>query len=169
MKKAQMGLMEYIILTFFIVLIIIVMVFFLIGYQITQSSLQKGETSVDRALSLTKQVYYSPLFVKSGGVFDDSKLTSLKTMGNVCPKLEEMFGDDWFFELTVLNEDNEVIPCEQSTYPFCNYWSFCQQQDRNFIVYDLPVNVHRSIGMILSDSILQRTDIGLLRVGVYVK
>jgi len=166
--KAQMGLMEYIVMTFFIILVIVVIIFFLMGFQISQFTLEKKGSAVDRALSLTKQVSSSPLFVKSEGVFDDGKLTSLKTMGNICPQLEGLFGQDWFFEVTVLEDSDVITPCTQSSYPDCNHWSFCTK-DQNSIAFDLPVNVYRNIGKIVSTGVLPRTDIALLKVGIYVE
>ena len=166
--KGQMGLMEYIILTFFIFIVIIVLIFFLLGFQITQFSLEKKGSSVDRAFSLAKQFSSSPLLTKEEGVFDDGKLTSLTTLGNVCPTLEKFFGKDWFFELTVLDGTGFTTPCNQNTYPNCNSWSFCTQ-NKNSISFDLPVNIYRNVGSVVSTGVLPRTDIGLVKVGVYVQ
>jgi len=159
--------MEYIVLTFFIFVVIIVLIFFLFGFQITQLGSEKRKGFSDRALELTKQISASPLFVKEEGVFDDGKLTSLTTIGNTCEKLEKILGKDWFFEVRVLGTD-VLTPCSQETFLDCNYWSFCTQ-DKNSIAFDLPVNVYRNIGTIVSTGVLPRTDIGLLKVGIYVQ
>ncbi|MBL7160866.1 MAG: hypothetical protein ISS93_03395 [Candidatus Aenigmarchaeota archaeon] len=164
--KAQMGIMEYIIMTFFMVVVIIVIIFFLIGFQVGQFTLQKHGSETDRALALSKQIVSSPLFVKEESVFDDGKLTSLTTLGNICPELEAMFGNDWFFEITVL-DSQPIVPCTRNSYPNCNYWAFCVQ-DENSISFDFPVNIHRSIGFSDSTGIFSRTDIGIIKAGIYV-
>jgi len=88
--KAQMGMMEYIMLTFFIMVIVVVLIFFLGGWQVTQIELQKSRARSDKALALLKEVSSSSLFVKSDGVFDDTKLTAW--LGRSCSELEEIFG-----------------------------------------------------------------------------
>jgi hypothetical protein len=165
--KAQMGMMEYIVLAFFIFAVITVLIFFLIGFQIGQFSVEKHGSRVDRALSLTKRVSSSQLFVKEDGVFDDGKLMSLKNIPDICRHLESFFGREWFFEVTVLDGSGTVSECTQSNYPACNYWSFCSKGMNN-ISFDLPVNVYRNIGTVFSETIFPRTDIGLLKVGIYV-
>lgn len=165
----QSEIMEYIVLTFFILIVVIVLMFFLIGYQVGQLSLKKHGNQAERALTLTKQISSSPLFVREDGVFDDGKLTALKMLSGSCEELEKFFGKDWFFEVTVFDEDYQsgsIKECGQ--YPECNYWSFCKQ-DLNTLAFDIPVSVHRVSGIVLQDSIIPRTDIGLLKVGVYVQ
>jgi len=160
-------LMEYIIMTFFIFIVIIVLIFFLIGYQITQFSLEQRKGAIDRTLSILKQVSVSPLLVKEEGVFDDAKLTALAILGsNGCESLRRLLGEDWFFEVRVLDSSNTINQCDASNYPSCNYWSFCQE-NRNFTAFDLPVNVYRNTGIIVPTGILPRIDIAILKVGVY--
>jgi len=109
------------------------------------------------------------LFVKENGVFDDAKLTALNySVANVCNDLEDIFGNDWFFEVQVLDGTDIITPCTQTSYPNCNYWSFCAVSGNN-IAFDLPVNVYRNTRTSLETDILGGTDLALLKVGVYVK
>ena len=151
----------------FVVIVIVVLFFFLSGFQITQFDAQKKKGAIDRALFLTKAISSSPLFAKEDSVFDDGKLTALATMGNACQDLEKFFGKEWFLELSILDGTDVISPCNSNTYPDCNYWSFCTK-NQNSVSFDLPVNVYRNIGTILSTGILPRTDIAVLKVGVYV-
>ena len=151
-----MGLMEYIILTFFIFIIVVVLIFFLVGFQITQFSLEKKGGELDRALFLAKTVSASPLFTKESGILDDSKLASLGP--NACQDMEKTFGRNWYFEITVI--DSPEVACNQLNYPNCNSWSFCSRPG-NSIAFDLPINIYRSVS--------GRTDIGILKAGVYVE
>jgi hypothetical protein len=167
--KGQMGLMEYVVLTFFILIIIIVLVFFLSGWQITQFGLEKKKSEGDRSLTLLKNAMNSQFFNKEPSVIDDGKLTSLTSMGTgACKNLWELFGDDWFFEVRVIDGTGMTTPCDWNNYPDCNYWSFCEDS-RNNLSYVMPVSIYRNIGLIVSDTALGRTDIGTLKVGVYTE
>ncbi|MBI4021127.1 MAG: hypothetical protein HY369_02705 [Candidatus Aenigmarchaeota archaeon] len=165
--KGQLGLMEYIFTAFFLIIIVIALLFFLTGFQITQSVGEKNQGSIDRALLLLKQVSSSPLFVKEQGVLDDAKLTAWLA-SDTCDQLEELFGPDWFLEVTVLDGTGVVVPCSQATYPQCNHWSLCTQE-ANALAFDLPVNVYRNVNTILTKDVIPATDLGILKVGVYVE
>ncbi len=139
--KGQMGMMEYIMLTFFIMVIVIVLIFFLGGWQMTQVEMEKIRGRSDKALALMKEVSASPLLVRSNQVFDDTKL--MVTLERECSELEDIFGADIFFEVTVIGCN---VTCNSTEdYPGCCSWSFCKKEGRT-TAYDLPVNVYRKLG-----------------------
>jgi len=163
--RGQTGLMEYIIMTFFIVIVIVVLIFFLTGFQISQFSSQKYQNTMDHALFLMKQTSSSPIFVKEEGVFDDAKLTALASLPNLCGELRDRFGGEWFFEVRVLDNSDDVL-CTADSYPECNLWSFCTTE-KTFIAYDIPVNVYMNTKTKLETDVLPGNDLALLKVGVY--
>lgn len=164
--RGQLGLMEYVILTFFIVVVIIVLIFFLFGFQVTQLNADQRKGEVSRTLQLAKQIVSSPILVKDEGVFDDGKLTALTMLGDTCSALEDHYGADLFIEVTIFGETDALTPCTQGSYPFCNYWSFCKREDAS-LAFDFPVNIYRNIGSVGPTGVLPRTDIGLVTVGIY--
>lgn len=159
-----MGLMEYVLLTFFILIIIIVLIFFLVGFQITQIAAEKKESSADRALSILRHLSTSPLFVKEDGMLDDAKLTSLKQQ-DVCQELSRQFGENVFIEISVLDGEPQT-PCSQSIYPQCNYWAFCRQE-KSSVFFDLPINIYRNRGIVMSNGVLPQIGIGRAVAGIY--
>jgi len=161
-----MGMMEYIMLTFFIMVIVVVLIFFLGGWQVTQIELQKSRARSDKALALLKEVSSSSLFVKSDGVFDDTKLTAW--LGRSCSELEEIFGKDIFFEIDVIGCNESCAPEEYNT--SCCNWSYCIREGRT-TAYDLPVNVYRKLGHLGElenrKGLFGTVDLASLKAGVY--
>lgn len=154
-------------MTFFVLVVIIGLIIFLSYWQVTQLGVEQTRTEMDRALFLTKHFLNSQQFVKKDSMFDDGKLTALFSLPNACEELQKVFGLDWFAEIRVLDGSDTEIPCTWSEYPDCNYWSFCVE-DKSNISYVVPTNIYRRIGYILTTGVLGRTDIGTLKVGVYV-
>ncbi len=165
-KKSQAQIMEYIVMIFFVMVIIVVIIIFLSGWHFAQLKAEETKDASSRVLFLTKHLSHSPLLVKDDYMFDDGKLTALKSLGpELCGELEKIFGYDWYIEITVL-DGKPKTECTWSNYPDCNYWEFCTKNEKN-VTYDLPVNVYRRIGYTLSTGVFSRVDIGFIRVGVY--
>lgn len=167
-RKGQMGIMEYILMTFFIMVVIVIIIVFLTGWQVSQLRVEEHTTRQLQTLSALKNVLSSEFLVKDKNVFDDSKLQGMMSLpeNEKCPTIEGLFGPDVFFEITVLGE--EQVPCTRSIYdPNCNYWSFCKKPQGAFEALVIPVNVYRKFGTVLQDNIIPRTDLGILKVGIY--
>jgi len=164
--KGQMELMEYLFLTVFVILIIIVLMFFITGWQVTQSGIERTKEVSDEVTFLMKKFSTMDYFVKEDGVFDDAKLTVLSSMENVCEELRPILGSNWFATITVFDESGSIKVCTESNYPDCNHWSFCKKENRDFVSRKLPVNIYRNTNRI-GDSIFAKNDIGVLEVGFY--
>jgi len=164
--SGQASILEYALMTFFVLVVIIGLIIFLSYWQITQLGIEETKTRTDRVLFLTKHFLNSQQFVKRDSMFDDGKLTALVSLPNACEELQKVFGLDWFAEIRVL-DGSATKECTWTNYPDCNSWSFCVESKRN-ISYVVPTNIYRRIGYILTTGILGRTDTGTLEVGVYV-
>ena len=153
--KGQAHIMEYVLLTFFILLILVLLMFFVTGWQITSTQFQAGETLDDEAMFLLRAFSGSPVLNRAsfgeGSMLEDSKLTVL-----TCQDLESMFGEGWFAKVEVLDDS---VECNEGNYPLCGSWKFCERPG-DFRGLDVPVNVYRK-----TDG---RVDIAILTVGVYV-
>lgn len=159
----QMGIMEYMMMTLFVMVIIVMLVFFFSGWQISQVQVQESKAKSERVLSAMKNVLYSPLLAREDSMFDDAKLSALQSR---CGKLQDFFGADLFIEVTVFQGQGE-IPCDPYRYDInCNYWSICKR-DAPHSALVMPVNVYRNMGNVLSSGMLGRTDLGVLKVGIY--
>jgi hypothetical protein len=160
--KAQTSMMEYLLLSFFILMVIIAMIFFLTFFQLSQLEMEKQSMNDQRLDSLLKRFMNSPVFVKQNSVFDDSKLMAIWSLqkSGICNDLSGLFGDDWFIELEVLNQHpgENIGECNAMNYPDCGYWSICAHPGIS-ISKVIPVNIYRKAQ--------ERTDLGLLKVGVY--
>ncbi len=168
--KGQYSVLEYVFLSLFIIAIIIGLMFFLTIWSSIQFGAESMKTEWDRALWLGQYVQNIPLLVKETGMFDDGKLTALASMGpsKACEYLESLAGPDFFMELRILDGNETQINCTWQNYPDCNYWEFCKntgKKKKKF--YTLPVNVYRRIGFKLQETTTGRTDIGILKAGVY--
>jgi len=158
-KKAQASIMEYILLTFFILLIIVALMFFLSWWQFSQIGMEEHKLRVEKTLFLAKYVSNSPYFVKENSIFDDAKLTAVKSLGSdICRDFEEVFGYNWFIRVRVFDDEAE-IPCSWGNYPDCNVWDFCTKNQKN-ISRIIPVNIYRKI--------LEENGIGIMEVGIYL-
>lgn len=168
-RKAQMGMLEYIMLTLIIMAIIIVLVFFLTTWQVTQLSQEKSRTITTQALSLTKLVSNSQYFVKSDSMFDDAKLTALAA-GDYCRELEPILGKGWFIEVNITGSSGQINSreCSIGNYPDCGHWVFdCPGVGDDFDAFVLPVNIYRNTGRVMESGILPTVDVGTLTAGVY--
>lgn len=159
MFRAQANLLEYLLLTFFIILIIMGVVFLLTHFQIMQIQIQGQSESQDHTFSLMSSFLSSPYLVKEKSMFDDSKLTAIKSLGGqMCIDLEKIYGRNWYIKINVLGQNQS---CTWSNYPNCGYWSLCYPatEPREKTSYIIPINVHRRI--------TGTTDIASLEVGTY--
>jgi hypothetical protein len=155
LTKGQAHIMEYILVGFFILIVIFLIVFFLMGWQIGTTKSRQSLLREQKASFLLKAFSNSPYLNKEGfsegGMLEDSKLTVLE-----CSDLEGLFGEDVFAEVRVLDS---VAECTQESYPGCGVWTFCKGEERNFIAYDTPVNIYRTL--------TRDVEIGILTVGFY--
>lgn len=152
--------MEYLFLSLFVLLVIISLIFFLSWWQLSQFGLEEQRLKNDRLLALLRGFTHSPLLVKGDSLFDDSRLLAVQLLGDdACGELEALFGRDWFMEIEVINRPGCAGQCRQSNYGCCNYWSLCTQGDRPNVSRSIPVNVYRKAE--------DRTDLAVLKVGVY--
>jgi hypothetical protein len=160
MNKGQSGIMEYLLLSFFVVFAILIVIFFLTWWQVSQLDLEKQTIKSNRAVSLLEKSASSQLMVARDSVFDDSKLMALQSLGaRGCSLLHGQLGQEWFIAVQVLNpRPGCESGCDASSYPCCARWEICGTGKPN-ITRVLPVNVFRKAE--------ERTDLGLLTVGVY--
>jgi hypothetical protein len=152
--KGQAQLMEYVLLSFFILLVIVVITLFLTGWQITTTGSEQRKVLYDRAEFLLRAFTNSPYInrntYKEGSMMEDSKLTSV-----TCGDLEKLYGSGWFAEVESLEFSDE---CSGENYPLCGKWSYCKREG-NAITFEIPVNIYRKT--------TREIDIGFLRVGLY--
>jgi hypothetical protein len=159
MVRGQVSIMEYVLMTFFIIVIILGLLFFLSWWQFTQIGMQEHKTRMERVFMTARYMSNSPYFVKENSFFDDAKLTAAKSLGSsVCKDFESLFGYDCFIKVRVFDGDLE-IPCTWGNYPDCNSWEFCTKNQRN-ISRILPVNIYRKIS--------ESNGVGTMEVGVYI-
>ena len=154
MKKGQAQIMEYILLSFFVVLIIVIATLLLTAWQITSVQSEQNKVFYDRAEFLLRAFTNSPYInkntFKEGSMMEDSKLTAI-----TCEDLESLYGGGWFAEIESLEFKNE---CDDENYPLCGKWSYCKTDDPA-VIFELPVNIYRKT--------TGEVDIGLLKVGLY--
>lgn len=155
-RKAQHSIMEYILLTFFIMVVIIAIIFFLTGWQVSQFELEQEKTKIDRAFWLTKSFLTSQYFVKDNSMFDSMKLSAAL---DSCEELEKIFGYEWFAEVNLLG-GTDALCTETDT--DCNQWKFCEKT-KNYTAYIIPVNIYK----VMDNDMRGRVYIGTLKVGVY--
>jgi hypothetical protein len=154
--KGQQGIMEYVMLTFFVLVIIVALLFFLSWWQASQLGLESRANAVHMTYSVLGQLINDPAVARGSSVLDDSKLSALQNMG--CDELEVVFGRGWYANVTLFEGDARVV-CGEN-YPDCNYWSLCPENygDRcTRISYIVPVNIYRK----MSESV----SVGILEVG----
>ncbi|HDD72471.1 MAG TPA: hypothetical protein ENG00_00090 [Candidatus Aenigmarchaeota archaeon] len=159
--KSQAGLMEYLLMTFFIVVVIVAIVLFLGWWSVMEMNLEQKKIIDERAFFLLKYSGNSPYFTREGWVLDDAKLNAVKALGeNFCEKLRGVFGSGWFLEVRILDENPEV-DCTYTNYPDCNHWVLCEPKSsgKEGYIYTIPVNVYRNV--------FRRYDIAILTSGVY--
>ena len=155
MMKGQVHLMEYVLLSFFAVLMIVVITFFLTNWQINTTSSEQREMEYARAEFLLRSFANSPYInkntFKEGSMLEDSKLTSI-----TCEELQSLYGAGWYAEVESLDFKD---PCDAGVYPLCGSWSYCKEQGRTAITFEIPVNIYKKT--------TGEVDTGFLRVGLY--
>ena len=154
-KKAQASMMEYIIMTLFMVIIIIAFIFMLLGTQFLSISAESSEEKIYRSMSLLKSFSKAPLFTKDNTavenpVFYDEKLTALMLSDDSCEMLENLFGSLWSMEIVIIEDtgtQESGILCDISNYNNdCNKWVFCEIPAENIesiITREVPVSVYK--------------------------
>ena len=167
----QSQMLEYVLLMVFVIAVILALMIFLTWWQISQLGVEKGKNQQDRALSLLKLFSDSPYMAKENSMLDDGKLTVLAAMlPDACERLQKVYGNDWHAEIRLF-DGNPLVQCSQATYPDCNYWRLCpEQQAKAKVARIIPVNIYRNIGFTLdvTNAVLPRTYLGTLNVTVYV-
>jgi hypothetical protein len=159
MFKGQAHMMEYILMTLFIVIIISILIFFLMSWQFTQLRATESKTEGEKALFIMKFFIKSPYFTKDESIFDDLNMLAFKEIEDGgCDELNVVFGRDWFARIYEIST-NQVECNSMSNYGNCNAWSFCEEPDRRSFKYLLPVNIFMN-----SDN---TNHLGVLEVGVY--
>jgi hypothetical protein len=159
--SGQSSIMEYLLISFFVLMVILFMIFFLTGWFFSQQGLEQQNIQNQRVLTMLERVTNSQLFVNENSVFDDLKLLSAQSMPQeeLCSDLSRLFGDGWFLRIEVINRPGG--PCDFSSYVSgCGSWELrCGEPGEGQRIMNLPVNVFRKAE--------DRTDIGVLTVGVY--
>jgi hypothetical protein len=158
LMKAQFGIIEYIVISIFLVIIIAGVVIFLSYWQAAQIGLEKRTVLTEKVLSLTKEIFDHPALIKENVMFDDSKLDRSK-LEKICKNLEEKFDVEWFAEIKAF----EIVKTgEKFSFIDSMKMDLCEkkdEEDKKFVAYDFPVNVYRKKEKV--------TQMGILKVGVY--
>jgi hypothetical protein len=156
MTKGQVHLMEYVLLSFFVVLIIVLVTFFLTGWQMGTTSSQQRNLEYAEAEFFLRSFANSPYInkntFKEGSMLEDSKLTSI-----TCPELQTLYGTGWYAEVESLSFND--TQCSDGTYPGCGKWSYCKEGGKAAMTFEIPINIYRKT--------TGEIDAGLLRVGLY--
>ena len=157
--KGQFGIMEYILLSVFLIAILVIGIFMLSGFENLKG---RGETTkelVNKQLISLSILSHSDIFAEANRL-DDSKLqASIDEEG--CRGLEKLIGQQACLEVEALlpsaKEDNE---CNPASYPDCNKWTICKEicAAKGFKIYTMPVNIHRKIQ--------NRVDLGVITLKV---
>lgn len=155
--KSQSELMEYVFLTFFVVVLIFGIIFFLTYWQTSQYKIEISKEEKNKVLSIGEHFMYFPFLTKEKFMFDDSKLTGV-LVALKCKDLERFFGTNWYVSIKIFDGKEKKL-CTWSNYPDCNYWEFCKKENKPAKAYNFPVNIYRKIE--------NRVDMGVMRVGVY--
>lgn len=154
MRKGQVQIMEYILLSFFVILVIVIATLLLTGWQITTARSEQQRVFYDRAefilRAFTNSPYINKAGFKEGSMMEDSKLTAI-----TCGDLQKLYGDGWYASIETLEFKDE---CDYDNYPLCGKWVYCMK-DQDATSFELPVNVYRkSTGEV---------DAAILIVGLY--
>jgi hypothetical protein len=167
--KAQANMLEYVFLTFFVIVVIVGLIFFLSGWTALQLNMDKEKTKLDSALFLAKQFQNLPVLVHDRSMFDDSKLTAMASLGpaDSCKYLEAFMDQKWFAEVAAFDGSGSQVNCTYSNYPNCNFWSFCDQPRKKTTTYLFPVNIYRKFGLQTANNVFPKVELGTLKIGVY--
>ena len=166
-KKGSAEMMEYMFMTLFVIVIVIAFVLFLAWWQTSQAGFEKSKMELGKTLMVAKSITSSPFLIREDAMFDDGKLTSALTLADFCQRTAELYGAEWFANITVL-DGKPLVRCSAANYPDCNNWDFCRKATGEYRAYALPVNVYRVMDSVMSTGVLGRTYVASLEVGVYV-
>ena len=158
--KGQTSMMEYLLMSFFVLVVIVVLILFLSWWNLSNLEMEQVEAEFERVDTLVERVSDSPLFVKENSVFDDSKLLAIQSLGvDACTDLEEIFGPTWSLEIESLTPRPGCAgPCDVLSYPCCGSWLICPLNNILNKTRVLPVNVYRFAE--------DRTDLAIMKIGV---
>jgi len=145
-SKAQVGIMEYLLISFFIMIVIVFLILFLGGWHAGQIKLEQKYARQSLALDILRQTLSSPYLVKEDSMFDANKLDAAS---DHCQELRKIFADGWF---AIVSNGSRT-------------WQICKKGE-NCIAYTVPVNIYFRNGYVLESGILPRVDIGNATVGV---
>ncbi|HLD56874.1 MAG TPA: hypothetical protein VJA47_01115 [archaeon] len=159
--KGQFGIMEYILLSVFLIAILVIGMLMLSGFENLKAKGQTTKEIASRQLLSLGIFSHSNLFTKAENQLDDSKLqASIEEDG--CDALEKLIGQQACLEVEALlpsvREENE---CNPATYPECNKWTVCKEvctTKTGFRIYTMPVNIFRKIQ--------NRIDLGVITLKV---
>ncbi|MBU0898799.1 MAG: hypothetical protein KKB03_03700 [Nanoarchaeota archaeon] len=166
LRKAQASMMEYIIMTFFMMIIITFMVMMFLGIQFMNIDSESSKQKMDRSLALMKSFSKTPLFSKDSSITEDTviydkKLTAaMLNEAETCENLRKIFGLHWSIEVAVIDGETEQL-CDWTDYDNCNKWILCEEEiTEGVLIRDIPVNVYRDS----TDTV----EAGLMTVKTYV-
>jgi len=168
--KGQSQMLEYVLLMVFVVAVILMLMLFLTWWQLSQLKVEESKGQQGKALSMLNLMLDSPYLAKENSMLDDGKLTVLSSIIDGCDELKKVYGEGWHAEVMLL-DGKPRSKCTQASYPECNYWSICpEQQSEGRISRVIPVNVYRNIGFVLNvtNEALPRVYLATLNVTVYV-
>ena len=164
-KKAQASMMEYIIMTLFLVIIIVAIVVVFLGVQFMSINNEAAQQKSYRSMALLKTLSKTQIFTKDNiltenPVFYDKKLTA--ALGDdFCIKLQKLFGISWSMDITIV-DGMDVVECINGEYVNCNKWVFCNSLGNTIthaITREVPINVYRED--------IKRTEAALMKVSTY--
>ncbi|MEM5798260.1 MAG: hypothetical protein QXP39_02570 [Candidatus Aenigmatarchaeota archaeon] len=164
MSKKMLGqaeLMEYIFMTFLIMVVLVVVILFLAGWQASQMRLEKAKTESQHILNTLKLVSTSPIFVKEPSIYDTGKLLALQGQ---CAELEKIFGKGWSLVISVIGKD--PVNCTEQNWPSCSQWIICQRQG-NYTGYVFPAGIYWPAGQVTTYGIHPIIELGTIEVRWY--
>ncbi|RLJ00477.1 MAG: hypothetical protein DRP03_00090 [Candidatus Aenigmatarchaeota archaeon] len=154
MRLAQTNIMNYIILTFFIIFALLIFVIFMWSMLAVQVERGASEAKLEDLVTTLKMLSISPYLVKEGyeegSMFVDSKLSSVS-----CEDIRKIFGD---IDVEIYIPGNSEV-CEDENYDTCGIWQVCPFSEKS-IGYEVPVNIYRINS--------KKVEIGIMKVGVHV-
>jgi hypothetical protein len=182
-QKGQAPVMEYIAFLFMAVLVIITLLFLVFGFQFMTMGSDAASGTEKRSLFLLQSMISSDVTratsYQSMSVLEDAKLTALARVD--CTEFQSVFGDGIWINITIYMEKPDceglgsdyydcmtlrdeisvmqATPCDDTNYPNCGTWTFCDENKAGRMVYrSVPVNIYRKME--------KRLSLGVLTVGV---
>lgn len=161
MRVGQVHMMEYIILTIFIIILMVAFMILMTVFQIGGMESEGEENIYRQSLVITRFIistsYLNNPRFPDGSMLDDSKLTTAN-----CTELRKVTGHNWFAFVTKPHEGDDII-CNEENYPECNKWIICDKKEikADTCVHEVPVNIYNKM--------TNKIDIGIATVGLYGK